>query len=132
MTYTDLGNDTGYWTIETEGFACQCQLCDDLNGTYVVASAGMLPFGTCLWQYVLPAPICGVAKVRLTVATYSISPPAWRIAVELVDAAGQDVMYAQKMYAARPDCMNLDSESLGPMTCPGEATSARLPDRAWR
>jgi hypothetical protein len=125
------------WQVDISGVVNStppnCASCADLNGAYVAVPAGNLPFGTCLWEYVLPSPICGVTKVRLAVGMYWMMPPVYSIAVQLFDAAGNLLMFTQKTYAARPDCTGMAAESLGPLnltlgpvTCDASASAVAI------
>jgi hypothetical protein len=97
-----------------------CGDCGDLNATYIVEpTADAVPgaFGGCWWDYTLATAVCGVARVVVGIGVYTAVPAAWIVAVYFVDASGNVLAAAAKVYASEPpDCMAFDAESLGPMT----------------
>jgi hypothetical protein len=108
--------------VEIDGLAnstpVDCPDCGDLNGTYVLTSAGQ-----CIWEYELPAAVCGVAKIRLEVLVWSYVPPRWAIDLQLLDTNGNTVLYARSVLDDLPDCLAAEGHALGPLNLPPGATT---------
>ena len=121
------------WQVEVSSLANRtpptCGDCSSLNGAYILK-----PSASCTWQYTLPAPICGVTHIRLTIGVTMPSPPRWGIVVELLDATNTVLMSVTKEYNTRPSCNTLSAELLGALVGPWsggicDGTASSVEDR---
>jgi len=98
----------------------ECDDCGTLDASCVVAPTGDgVPgaFGGCWWDYALETPVCDVARVVLGIGPYTTIPATWIVIVYLVDADGNILAAAGKVYSSdRPACLVFDGETLGALT----------------